>query len=193
MNVCLSQLNSIVGNFDYNHKLILREAKKALKNNAEIIITPELSLTGYPPEDLLLNKDFLNKAEIYLKKIAEKKLKIKIIVGHPSSVKGKLYNSPSIIFNGKVIKTYHKQTLPNYGVFDEKRYFISGNQPLTITLSGIKFGILICEDLWSEEVFQRATKNKNDCLIVINGSPFELEKHLKRQGLLKDRAIKSVT
>ena len=72
MNVCLSQLNSIVGNFDYNHKLILREAKKALKNNAEIIITPELSLTGYPPEDLLLNKDFLNKAEIYLKKIAEK-------------------------------------------------------------------------------------------------------------------------
>jgi len=194
MNVCLSQLNSIVGNFDYNHKLILREAKKALKNNAEIIITPELSLTGYPPEDLLLNKDFLNKAEIYLKKIAEKKLKIKIIVGHPSSVKGKLYNSASIIFNGKVIKTYHKQTLPNYGVFDEKRYFSEGKESLIYNHNGKKIGLLICEDIWVDQPLKELEKKGVEIIICINASPYELNKRNYRLTSLQNKfAKKNIT
>jgi NAD+ synthase (glutamine-hydrolysing) len=190
LKIYLVQFNPLVGAIEGNTKQIIESLRN--KNKEDLLVYPELAISGYPPEDLLFHAGIKKRIADAHQAIAQATLNgPSILVGTPLYKGDAIYNAALYFSNGKIQGTYEKQELPNYSVFDEKRYFISGNQPLTITLSGIKFGILICEDLWSEEVFQRATKNKNDCLIVINGSPFELEKHLKRQGLLKDRAIKS--
>ena len=191
MKVCISQLNSIVGNIDFNHKLIIKAAKKAVKDKAEVIITPELSLTGYPPEDLLLNKDFLKQSDFFLEKIAKKNLNIKIIVGHPVFVKGILYNSASVIFKGLISRTYHKQTLPNYGVFDEKRYFAEGNKSLIFNHNRKKIGLLICEDIWADEPLKDLEKNGVEIVICINASPYELNKRNYRLETLKKKFLKN--
>jgi NAD+ synthase (glutamine-hydrolysing) len=155
MKVSLFQLNSDLGNLRANSNKIIKASKKAISEGAEMIITPELSLCGYPPEDLLLNNDFISECDKYLKKIINAKLPIKIILGYPKKIGSNLFNAASIIFNGKILKTYLKQTLPNYGVFDEKRYFKEGDKSLIFTHKKQKFGILICEDLWVDEPLQK--------------------------------------
>ena len=133
MKISLAQINPTVGDIQSNYKLIVKHAKIAQKSNAEILITPELSICGYPPEDLLLNKDFIDECNNSLLKIAQKFPELRIIVGHPRAFKGLLFNSASILYKGKIEKTYNKQSLPNYGVFDEKRYFQAGNKSLVFT------------------------------------------------------------
>ena len=146
MKISLAQINPTVGDIKANYKLIVKHAKIALGKNSEILITPELSICGYPPEDLLLNNDFVDECNKSLLKIAKKFPKLRIIVGHPRNVKGLLFNSASILYKGKIEKTYDKQTLPNYGVFDEKRYFTSSDESLVFECQKTKVGVLICED-----------------------------------------------
>ena len=183
MKISLAQINPTVGDIQSNYKLIVKHAKIAQKSNAEILITPELSICGYPPEDLLFNKAFIEECNNGLLKIAKKFPKLKIIVGHPRSDKGLLFNSASILYKGKIEKTYDKQILPNYGVFDEKRYFKSGDKSLIFSHKGRKFGLLICEDIWVKGPIEKL--NNIDYIICINASPYEINKRESRIKELK--------
>jgi NAD+ synthase (glutamine-hydrolysing) len=185
MKISLAQINPTVGDIESNFKLIVKHAKIAEKSNAEILITPELSICGYPPEDLLLNNEFIKECNDSLLKIAKKFPKLKIIVGHPRSSKSMLFNSASILYKGKIEATYDKQILPNYGVFDEKRYFNAGNKNLIFSHKGKKFGLLICEDLWVKGPAEKLPIV--DYTICINASPYEINKHKSRISELNKR------
>ena len=189
MKISLAQINPTVGDIKANYKLIVKHAKIALGKNSEILITPELSICGYPPEDLLLNNDFVDECNKSLLKIAKKFPKLRIIVGHPRNVKGLLFNSASILYKGKIEKTYDKQTLPNYGVFDEKRYFNPGSKSVTFTHKGKKFGLLICEDIWVPGPAEELISKKVDYIICINASPYEIDKQKRRFSQLEKRFI----
>ena len=121
MKIALAQINSFVGDIENNSILIIKRAREASENGAELLITPELSLCGYPPEDLVLREDFLKACSKSLTRIAQALPSIKVIVGHPLKKGGKIYNAASLLFNGKIQGTYFKKILPNYGVFDENR------------------------------------------------------------------------
>ena len=176
MKIALAQINSFVGDIENNSNLIIKRAKEASIRGAELFITPELSICGYPPEDLVLREDFLDACSKALKKIAKAMPSIKMIVGHPLKKGNKIYNAASLLFNGKIQGTYFKQTLPNYGVFDENRYFEPGEKEFIFTHKGLKIGLLICEDAWSVSPGKLLKKKSVDGIIVINASPYEIEK-----------------
>ena len=183
MKISLAQINPTVGDIQSNYRLIVKHAKIAEKANAEILITPELSISGYPPEDLLLNKGFIKECNDALLKIAKNFPALKIIVGHPRSLKGVLFNSASILYKGEIDQTYDKQMLPNYGVFDEKRYFHPGDKSLTFSHNKRKFGLLICEDVWADGPIEKLSNV--DYIICINASPYEIDKCETRMKQLK--------
>ena len=180
MKVHLAQLNPIVGDINYNKNLILNAAKKAHQNKANILVTPELSLTGYPPEDLLLDDEFIKSCSLALIDIAKEYPKLSIVVGYPKFEKGKLYNAASVVYQKKIRVTYFKNFLPNYGVFDEKRYFSEGNQSNTFSIGQEKIGIIICEDFWVDKPIEKLIREKVDVILCINASPFELNKQKRR-------------
>jgi len=189
MKISLAQINPTVGALDHNYKLIVKHANIAEKNGAEILITPELSICGYPPEDLLLNDEFIEECNYFLIKIAMKFPHLKIIIGHPRKHKKLLFNSASLLFKGKILKTYDKQILPNYGVFDEKRYFKAGNKSVIFNHKGKKFGLLICEDIWIPGPGEKLTAQNVDYIICINASPYEINKKNKRFTQLNKRIL----
>ena len=176
MKIALAQINSFVGDIDNNSNLIIKRAKEASKKGAELFITPELSICGYPPEDLVLREDFLGACSKALKKIAQALPFIKVIVGHPLKKGSRIYNAASLLFNGKIQGTYFKQILPNYGVFDENRYFAPGKKAFIFTHKGLKIGLLICEDAWSISPSKLLKKKSVDGIVVINASPYEIGK-----------------
>ena len=187
MKISLAQINPTVGDVKSNFKLIVKHAKIAQEAHAEILITPELSICGYPPEDLLLDKNFIKECDQSLIKIAKKFPNLRIIIGHPRYFEGSLYNSASILYKGKIEFTYDKQILPNYGVFDEKRYFNAGKKSLIFSHDGKKIGLLICEDIWVKGPAE--TLSNVDYIICINASPFEIGKYAARIKDLKDRVV----
>ena len=187
MKISLAQINPTVGDLDYNYKLIVKHANIAEKNGAEILITPELSICGYPPEDLLLNDEFIESCKYSLNKIAVKFPNLKIIIGHPRKHKNLLFNSASLLFKGKIQKTYDKKILPNYGVFDEKRYFNSGQKSVIFNHKNKKFGILICEDIWTYGPAEDLSQKNVDYIICINASPYEINKASKRVHEIQER------
>lgn len=180
MKIALAQINSFVGDIEKNSNQIIKRAKEAANKGAELFITPELSICGYPPEDLVLREDFLDACTKALKKIAKSLPFIKVIVGHPLKKDRKIYNSASLLFNGKIQGTYSKQMLPNYGVFDENRYFKSGEKEFIFTHKTFKIGLLICEDAWSSLPSKLLKRKSVDGIIVINASPYEIEKSTTR-------------
>ncbi|MDC0423099.1 NAD+ synthase [Methylophilaceae bacterium] len=189
MKISLAQINSTVGDLEYNYSLISSAAKEALDNNVSLLITPELSLTGYPPEDLLLNSDFLNEVNKKLLLLAKENSQIMIIVGHPLLHGKNLFNAASVLYKGKIFKSYKKQILPNYGVFDEKRYFVPGDSNLIFNHEKYKIGVLICEDVWSDLPIENLIKNNIDLIVCINASPYEINKNYYRIKNIK-RKIK---
>ena len=177
MKIFLAQINSTVGDLEYNYSLISSAAKEAIDKNVSLLITPELSLTGYPPEDLLLNNDFLEEVNKKLLLLAKEYSQIMIIVGYPLLQGKKLFNAASVLYKGNIFKTYKKQILPNYGVFDEKRYFLPGNSNLIFGHKKNKIGLLICEDIWNDLPISHLIKNNVDFIICINASPYEVDKN----------------
>ena len=190
MKISLAEINSKVGDLKYNSKLIKKHADIADKNGAEILITPELSLCGYPPEDLLLETEFIERCQHYLIEIAERFPKLKIIIGYPRLKNKQLFNSISLLYGGKVSKTYDKQILPNYGVFDEKRYFSSGEKSVSFNHKGKKFGFLICEDIWQKGPLEELNKLNVDYVICVNASPYEFNKTQNKINTIQDRLNK---
>ena len=190
MKISLAEINSKVGDLKYNANLIKKHADIAIKNGAEILITPELSLCGYPPEDLLLETEFIDRCQHYLIAIAEKFPKLKIIVGHPRRKNKLLFNSISLLYGGKINKVYDKQKLPNYGVFDERRYFSPSKKPGVFRHKGQIFGLLICEDIWDEGPLEELSKLNVDYVVCVNASPYEFNKTKSKFNFIQNRLNK---
>ena len=187
MKISLAEINSKVGDLKYNANLIKKHADIAIKNGAEILITPELSLCGYPPEDLLLETEFIDRCQHYLIEIAEKFPKLKIIVGHPRRKNKLLFNSISLLYGGKINKVYDKQKLPNYGVFDERRYFSPSKKPGVFKHKGKVFGLLICEDIWEEGPLEELSKLNVEYVVCVNASPYEFNKTKNKFTIIQNR------
>ena len=164
---------------------LMREARD--KHRVDLVAFPELTLAGYPPEDLLVRPSFLAACERELASVAQAAQGIAAYVGHPHTL-GEVYNAASLLAAGSVVFTTHKQALPNYTVFDEKRYFRPGHGSTVSDLSGVRVGWLVCEDIWESEPAARAAAQGAELLIVINASPFDLSKAAMRDELLARRA-----
>jgi NAD+ synthase/NAD+ synthase (glutamine-hydrolysing) len=153
---------------------------------ADLLVTPELALCGYPPEDLLLRPDFYRACEKELQRIAGMAT-IPLVVGHPEETEEGRYNSASLLRGGRIEKTYRKHRLPNYEVFDEERYFDSDGTPCVICLKGVNCGINICADVWQSGAAEAARDAGADLLLVLNASPFHMNKQGERYEVLRDR------
>ena len=187
-HILVAQMNFLVGDCAGNGKRIIATLKKAREQfKADLVIFPELALTGYPPEDLLLRADFHTMVKKALTQVIHGCQDMCAIVGFPHQSTEGLYNAAAFIDHGVLRGVYHKHHLPNYGVFDEKRYFIPGNHCCVETVKGFKLGIMICEDLWKPALAARYKKAGAQVLIAINASPFHSEKALARYQLLKER------
>ena len=190
VKIGLAQINSCVGDLKANTAKIIAYIRKARKRGIDIIAFPELALLGYPPEDLILKSHFIDKSLHYLDIIKKECQGIIALVGFVDRKKDKLYNACCFIQDGKIVDTYHKICLPNYAVFDEKRYFSRGEAVSLYTFKGYKFSVGICEDIWGE-VWLKSLKGKRpDFLINISASPFHLGKVSLRQNVLSSAAKK---
>lgn len=188
LRIVMAQLNFHVGNINDNLKKHIQAANRARDElKADIIVFPELGLTGYPPEDLLLRKTFLDEVDLALKTFLTEVTGIYCIVGYPHRTSEGLENACSLIHNGAVLVRYAKQHLPNYGVFDECRYFIPGNQTDIFSINGIPIAMLICEDLWHEDSLNQAAAKGARLILSPNASPFELTKHEIRMDVLANQ------
>ncbi len=188
LHLAIAQFNPVVGDVEGNLQRILKqsiEARDQLK--AELIIFPELALTGYPPEDLLLRPDFIKRVDDCMDKLAEDLSGIDCLVGYPESKEGFLYNSAAVLRNGKIVANYRKKRLPNYGVFDEKRYFSEGDDVVTFDVEGVSIGITICEDVWQPGVVEETVGAGAKLIVNLNASPFHSDKQAHRESVLRER------
>ncbi len=187
LRVALAQINPTVGDLAGNAKKIISYIKKARRLKADIVAFPELALTGYPPEDLLLKPGFIRDNLNILDKITSASTDITAVVGFVDK-KTELYNAAAIISNNKIIDVYHKKHLPNYGVFDEYRYFRAGSRFPVYDLNGIKIGVNICEDIWCDNGPPLVQSLSGARVIInINASPYHLGKSSLRESLLTGR------
>lgn len=189
LTIVMAQLNFFVGDIDGNSDKVIESAKRAIvEYSADMIAFPELTLTGYPPEDLLLRPSLQPRIEKALRKIVDANLDIHLVVGYPLLKGSNLYNALSIIKGTEFLGTYSKQSLPNYQVFDERRYFVAGDKPCVLNFLGTTCAFTICEDLWEPEPIEWAKKAGAQVVVNINASPFHLDKLKQRKELLERRA-----
>ncbi len=191
IRVALAQLNAILGNFEKNKIKLLSAVREASEKKADIIAFPELFICGYPPEDLLLQLDFTERSERTIHEIAEgsENYPIVIIVGYPQR-RDDTYNSCAIIYRGRIYDSYQKIFLPNYGVFDEKRYFSPGGRIPVYETNDFRFGVGICEDIWQPEgpVIAQAFSGNCELVVNINASPYHRGKREFREKIVATRA-----
>jgi len=182
IRIAQAQINTTVGDFSSNSKKIIRAIGRARDQGVDVITFPELSTCGYPPEDLLLKRGFVQDDLLALERIREETQGITAVVGHAEYTDGKVFNAASILQNRRRAATYHKVELPNYSVFDEKRYFTGGSRALVFELKGVRFFLTICEDIWIEGGFQeRCVKAvRPDIILNISASPFHAGKFAMR-------------
>lgn len=185
LHIAVGQFNFLVGGIKANTQKILDVIKEAKQANVDLLVFPELALCGYPPEDLLLREDFKQQIKNALKIIQAQSNDISILLGHPDYTEQGIYNAASLIADKEIVATYHKQCLPNYGVFDERRYFKPGHSPGLIKVKNISIGILICEDLWHPGPILSAKHAGAELIICINASPFDETKAQERICALK--------
>ena len=191
MQIAMAQLNPLLGDCAGNAQAIFQAAHVAHQQGASLLLTPELSLTGYPPEDLLLRPGFIQETRTVLQSLCEQLQELRgltVIVGHPCESDAGLRNAASVITNGKVIATYFKHELPNHEVFDEKRYFVAGENACVFEHHGLKLGVLLCEDIWHSEPARLAKDAGAQMLVVLNASPYHLQKEHTRYELLKQQS-----
>ncbi len=186
MRIALAQINATVGDLNGNRDWILAYADRARQQGADIVAFPEMSITGYPPEDLLLKSHFIAANIKTLDEIVKRIRGIVAVVGFVDlGKKGELYNAAAVMSQGKIVGIYHKHALPNYSVFDEKRYFTPGVTPGLFKLGGMPFAVNICEDIWMPDGVFRAQARAGAALILnISSSPYEVGKYADRQKLV---------
>lgn len=190
VKVALAQINLTVGDIAGNTEKIITYSVQARDDlDADLVIFPELSICGYPPEDLLFQASLRCLVESALVKISESISGIAVLIGFPEYSQGKIYNACEVIRDGKMLAHYRKQSLPNYSVFDEERYFTRGNDTSIFTLNGIRIGLNICEDVWNVGPMDSAHSAGAECIIAINGSPFEKGSQATRETQVKKRIM----
>ena len=186
LRLALAQVNGLVGGFKANAEKMKSTCGQARKMGADVVLFPELVLTGYPPEDLLFKKSFIENCRETLKKLAPFTRGLTAVIGFAEQKGKHLYNSSALMCDGKHIATYRKMLLPNYGVFDEKRYFTEGEKPVRFSLKGAQIGLTICEDIWEESRPGKTLCQKGgvDLLLNISSSPYHKGK-VRRQMIIK--------
>ena len=185
--LALAQINCTVGDLQGNAARILDYAGRARDQGADLVLTPELSLCGYPPEDLLLREGFYRDCRRELETLAAKIDGITAVVGFPELVAdGKRYNAAAVIRDGRVVAVARKHDLPNYEVFDEKRYFTAWNEPCILELKGVRFGLTICEDVWGPEAPAMAKAAGAEVILSINASPYHKRKQATRHKVFRE-------
>ena len=198
LQLCIAQLNFVVGDMTGNARKIIDAAHQAYAQGARVLVTPELAICGYAAEDLLLRPAFIDACDDALKTVARELAGLKgmhVVLGHPQGggIQSKSvaitqrFNRASVLCEGQVVASYAKQELPNYQVFDERRYFTPGQLPCVFEVAGVKLGLLICEDAWFEAPAQKAREAGAQALLVLNASPFHVGKGLEREVQMSQR------
>lgn len=189
LKLILSQVNTLVGDIPGNAAKVVAEARKALAAGpVDVILYPELTLTGYPPEDLLLRPSLTLRIERALQELEAASLPTCLVIGYPRFRAGKLYNMAGVIQSGKLVAEYAKQCLPNYQVFDEKRYFAAGDQPCVFDLKGVPTALSVCEDIWHPEPMAQAKLAGAKLMLNLNASPYHQGKQMEREAVVATRA-----
>jgi NAD+ synthase (glutamine-hydrolysing) len=188
LRIALAQLNLFVGDVGGNAQRVIdtaAEARDRLK--ADLVLFPELALSGYPPEDLLFHKGMRRQVAAAVERVRSEVQGVSVMVGYPDYTEDAIYNAAVLIRDNQVLANYHKQELPNYLVFDEKRYFKPGQESCVIELGGIRVGLLICEDIWEPKPARAAHAAGAQLLVVINGSPYSLQYQRRREDIVRAR------
>ena len=189
LRVVMAQLNLRVGDVHGNVERLIEAAKSARDQwQADVILFPELALCGYPPEDLLLRSSMQLRIEQGLRRLRDEVRGIYMVVGYPWLEDDKRYNAAAVIADGELLVSYYKQQLPNYRVFDEKRYFDAGDQPCVVEIKSVPVAVTICEDIWFPEPMAQAKAAGARLMLSLNASPFHLDKQREREAMLAQRA-----
>jgi NAD+ synthase (glutamine-hydrolysing) len=188
MRVGIAQLNCVVGDLRGNAARILGAVAEARRGGADLVVTPELSLCGYPPEDLLLRPAFLAACAEELDRLAAQIAGPVVLVGFPEFVDGKRHNAVAVLRDGRVAAVYRKRELPNYTVFDEQRYFEPGSAACIVDVAGVRVGVVICEDIWFPRSARQACAAGAQLIVVPNGSPYHTRQQGLRRGVVTARA-----
>lgn len=190
MKILVAQFNPTVGDLEKNAEHIIEIISVGQSSGADLIVFPELALCGYPPEDLLLRKSMKIRVDRALARIAETIKHSFVVLGYPSVEGDRTYNAAAVLNNGGIVANYRKRMLPNYRVFDEKRYFSEGDSACVVNLNGNLVGITICEDLWHDEPIQDSADIGAELIVNINASPFQVRKHQQRLDVLVSQTKK---
>lgn len=192
LDITLAQLNPIVGDIDFNRDKIISTCQD-LGSKSDLVLFPEMMLCGYPPEDLVLKPSFIDALNTAAGEIIEasENFETALILPMPWHKDGKLYNAAHLIQNGKILDTIYKHHLPNYGTFDEMRLFTAGHLPKPIEFNGHKLGLMICEDMWYDDVAKHLKQHDAEMLLVINASPYSAEKASIRESLARERCLET--
>ena len=188
LRLALAQLDFLVGDVQGNAARVAVAARKARSElGADLVIFPELTLSGYPPEDLLFHRGFRRQIEEGLESVKHEAGEAGLIVGYPEYDGSNIHNSAALLAGGALMAVHRKQALPNYKVFDEKRYFRGGLGPTVVDFRGFRIGLLVCEDIWEPEPARLARAAGAELLVVINASPYEIHKQRERERVVRDR------
>lgn len=189
LTLSLAQINVLVGDIPGNTRQVLAMAERAWREQqADAVIFPELVLTGYPPEDLLLRPSLAWRIDQALEELTAASLPLTLVVGYPRYRNGKLYNAAGVITQGKLVAEYAKQFLPNYQVFDEVRYFTAGDTPVVFDLGGIPTALSVCEDIWYPQPIQQARTAGAELMLNLSASPFHRDKQREREEIIAAQA-----
>ena len=184
IKIALAQLNFAVADIKANTAKIIAAAEQAKQQQADVILFPELCVTAYPPEDLLLRDDFLQQAQKAVDDIRRQVHGIAVVIGYPQVHGKRRYNAAVVLQNGELVAEYHKQVLPNYGVFDEHRYFNVGHQTSLFEIKGYKLALTICEDIWINGIIAKNRDAGADIILSLNASPFHAGKMHEREDVI---------
>ena len=188
LRIALAQLDLLVGDVQGNLSRVVETARAARQSHrADLTLFPELTLSGYPPEDLLFHRGFRHQIETALEQVRREVPSGCLVVGYPEYTRFGIYNSAALISEGLVSALHRKAELPNYKVFDEKRYFHAGSQPTVVQCKGFRLGLLICEDIWEPQPAQLALAEGAELLLVINASPYERHRQREREAVVRAR------
>jgi NAD+ synthase (glutamine-hydrolysing) len=187
LRLALAQVNLLVGDVRGNLARVRREAEQARAGGADLILFPELTLSGYPPEDLLFHRGFRRQIDAAQAELATAVPGIGVLVGCPEYTDDAIYNSAVLFADGRALARHRKSLLPNYQVFDEKRYFRAGSDATVLDFRGFRLGLLVCEDIWEPEAARAAAQCGAEILLVINASPYEIHKQRERERIVRAR------
>jgi len=188
LRLAIAQLNLLVGDVAGNSERVIAAARRARDElKVQAVVFPELTLTSYPPEDLLLRPALTTQVEEALRHIEKETRGIDVVLGHPFEEHGRLYNAASLLRDGRTQARYCKQLLPNYSVFDEKRYFAPGDAPCVVAIGGLRVGLTICEDVWQPEPVQAVVAAGAQCVVTLNASPYHMAKGREREEIVQAR------